>query len=63
MLPSVEVKYSRTSLKYKICLYLNMRVCFPCVNPLKPSGNYIYHRFLQSVILHIVLMDLVRFSV
>jgi hypothetical protein len=32
-------------------------------NPLKPSGNYIYHRFLQSVTLHVAFTDLVRFSV
>jgi hypothetical protein len=31
------------------------------INPLKPSGNYIYHRLLQSVTLHVVFMDLVRF--
>jgi hypothetical protein len=33
------------------------------VNPLKPSGKYIYHRVLRSVTLHVVFMDLVRFSV
>jgi hypothetical protein len=30
-------------------------------NPLKPSGNYVYHRLLQSVTLHFVFMNLVRF--
>jgi hypothetical protein len=29
----------------------------------KPSGNYIYHRVLQSVTLHVVFVGLVRFSV
>jgi hypothetical protein len=30
-------------------------------SPLKPSGNYTYHRLLQSVTLHFMYMDLVRF--
>jgi hypothetical protein len=33
------------------------------INSLKPIGNYIYHRVLQSVTLHVVFVGLVRFSV
>jgi hypothetical protein len=32
------------------------------INPLKTSGNYIYHRLLESVIIRFVFMDLLRFS-
>jgi hypothetical protein len=32
------------------------------VNPLKPSGNYMYHLLWQSVTLHFVFMCFVRFS-
>jgi hypothetical protein len=31
-------------------------------NPLKPSGNDIYHRLLQSITLHFEFTNLVRFS-
>jgi hypothetical protein len=33
------------------------------LKPLKPSGNYIYHRLLQLVTLYFVYMDLVRLLV
>jgi hypothetical protein len=32
-------------------------------NPLKPTGNYVYHLLYQSVTVHFVFMDLVWFSV
>jgi hypothetical protein len=33
------------------------------LNPLKPNGNYLYHRLLQSITLYFVYMDLVRLLV
>jgi hypothetical protein len=47
----------------KACSVVWFGISFLPINPLKPSGNYIYHRLLQSVTLHFVYMDLVQFLV
>jgi hypothetical protein len=38
--------------------YPGLRNVKPAVNPLKPSGNYIYHLLYQSVIVPFVFMGL-----
>jgi hypothetical protein len=43
---------------YLLTMYSEAIMCF---NPLKPSGNYVYHLFYQTVTLHFVFMGFVWF--
>jgi hypothetical protein len=43
-------------------LKFNLKIVHWVINPLNPDGNYMSHLLQQSVTLHCVLMDVVRFS-